>query len=451
MPPRKKEPIKLANPLYSRAAESAILGLAIREKGDVANGIVAELAEDDFFDGQNRTIFCALRTILDDSSDINPVSVAVRSGCTGVYLADLVNSAGECSPGDSGSLVQEIQRAAALRRVSKVIGAANDSIQNGERSADEILIELEAGLYSGRASAAKDAREAWGVAKDVLTNFANRYKSGGGTEISTGLKEVDRAIIGVRGGKVWVVGGRPGMGKTALSGTVNDAVLQQGYGTLIFSMEMQAEELIERHIAAMTHVNSRKIASGKNVTQEELSRLMGVSQRVPRDLWYIDDTTYSLSGIRRRSKIVANRLARRGTKLGLIIVDYLQLATAGLESREQDIAAVSRGLKALSKEHDCMVMALSQLNRSCETRDNKRPTMSDLRESGAIEQDADIITFVYRDSVYNKSADREDAELIVAKQRAGPIGTIHLKYSGPLVRFFDAPQMDSEVIGNEAT
>jgi replicative DNA helicase len=177
--------------------------------------------------------------------------------------------------------------------------------------------------------------------------------------------------------------------------------------------------------------------SAKDVTSEELGRVSAAVGATTRDHWFIDDRTYNIAGIRRRARIVHQRMARKGIKLGLVILDYIQLAGENGDGREQSVSAISRGCKLMAKELDCTVLALSQLNRQCEFRDDKRPMLSDLRESGSIEQDADWVGFVYREHLYEQSCPPEDAEFIIRKQRSGPLGTVHLRYNPKLVTFQD--------------
>jgi replicative DNA helicase len=200
---------------------------------------------------------------------------------------------------------------------------------------------------------------------------------------------------------------------------------------------MQAEELLERELAFQSKTNLRKILAAKDVTPEELERIRSVVGVLEPGQWAIEDSVYNIAGIRRRARVCASRMHRAGLKIGVVIIDYLQLAGDNGEGREQSVAAISRGCKLLAKELGCTVLAISQLNRMCELRDDKRPFMSDLRESGSIEQDADIVAFVYREHIYDNSFPAEEAEVIIRKHRSGPTGTIHLKYNPQLVCFLD--------------
>lgn len=445
-PQKRREPKSTGlNPLVVKESERAALGLAINEKGEPSQRLVTELEEGDFFYEDTRAVFCAIRSICDEGVDCNVVTVAARSGVRREDVSDYCSGADSLSPSDIPGLVQEIRRASSLRKLSKVIAEAQGLISAGKQTSEDILQVLEQGLYTGNRDG-KDAEDAYKVTERVLGEFLNRTTSGGGVEVSTGLRDVDTSIIGLRPAKMIVVGARPGMGKTAFAGTLTDAVLKQGLGVLTFSMEMTSDELVERHVAALSQVNARKILTGKDMTREEIGRVLGSQPQMQQHRWFIDDTTYSITGMRRRAKMVSSRLVRNGSRLGLIVVDYIQLANGDdRDGREKSVADVSRGAKRMAKECGCAVLALSQLNRNCDARENKRPLLADLRESGSIEQDADCVIFLYRDSMYNRNAPEDEAEAIVAKQRNGKVGTIPLRYMGNLVRFMDATNVASNM------
>ncbi len=282
--------------------------------------------------------------------------------------------------------------------------------------------------------------DASGVMDSVITEFAERRLGLGPPEISTGLRALDRAIIGLRPGRVMVLAGRPSMGKSALADSIRRAVVAQGHAALQFSLEMGAPEILERELAFQSQMNLRKIMSPKDTTDDEYTRVLAIKGTVPTGLWSVYDNCFSMPEIQRKARVAAARIKKAGLRLGIIVIDYLQLCSdVGTEGRQQSVSASSRLAKLMSKEMQCTVLLLSQLNRSCEFRPDRRPIMSDLRESGAVEQDADIVAFIYRDSVYNQMISPEDAELILRKQRSGPIGTIRLRFNPKVVSFEDAP------------
>ncbi len=278
------------------------------------------------------------------------------------------------------------------------------------------------------------------VMDGVVDAFMERRLGHGEPEISTGIAALDRAIIGLRPGRMFVLAARPSMGKSACADSIRRAVISQGYAVLQFSLEMSSEEIGERELAFRAQINLRKVMAAKEVTDDELARVTGARGTVSKGLWRVYDTCFSMDEIQRRSRAAKKQLARKGKKIGLVIIDYLQLLSdTGNEGRQQSVSACSRMTKLLAKELECTVMALSQLNRGCEFREDKRPMMSDLRESGSIEQDADIVAFVYREHVYNQNTSPEDAELIIRKQRSGPIGTIRIRFNPRTVHFDDVP------------
>ncbi|HQQ53943.1 MAG TPA: replicative DNA helicase, partial [Ottowia sp.] len=256
------------------------------------------------------------------------------------------------------------------------------------------------------------------------------------TGVPTGFIDLDRMTAGLQPGDLVVLAARPSMGKTAFAINIAEHVaLHEQLPVAVFSMEMGASQLAVRIVGSIGRIDQGHLRTGK-LTDEEWPRLTEAIERLRNVSLHIDETP-GLTPSELRAN--ARRLARQCGKLGLIVVDYLQLmsgSSSGDENRATELGEISRGLKALAKELQCPVIALSQLNRSVEQRTDKRPMMSDLRESGAIEQDADIIMFIYRDDYYNKDS-REPgvAEIIIGKQRNGPTGTVKLAFIKPLTRF----------------
>jgi len=255
------------------------------------------------------------------------------------------------------------------------------------------------------------------------------------TGVPTGMLDLDRMTSGLQEGDLIIVAGRPSMGKTAFSVNIGENVaIDSGLPVAIFSMEMGGTQLAMRMLGSVGRIDQQRLKTGR-LKDEDWPKLTSAIQRMNDAPIFIDETP-ALSSIELRSR--ARRLARKCGKLGLIIVDYLQLMSANApgENRATEISEISRNLKSLAKELNCPVIALSQLNRSLEQRPNRRPVMSDLRESGAIEQDADLILFIYRDEVYNPdSPDKGTAEIIIGKQRNGPIGQVRMTFLGQFTKF----------------
>jgi replicative DNA helicase len=257
------------------------------------------------------------------------------------------------------------------------------------------------------------------------------------TGVPTGFIDLDERTAGLQAGDLVIIAGRPSMGKTAFALNIAEHVaVDNGLPVAVFSMEMGGTQLAMRMLGSISRVDQHKMRTGRLNDEEwqKLSSAMGKLHEAP---IHIDETA-ALNAMELRSR--ARRLRRQCGKLGLIVIDYLQLmsSTGGqTENRATEISEISRGLKALAKELECPVVALSQLNRALEQRQDKRPMMSDLRESGAIEQDADVILFIYRDEVYypDKQESKGRAEVIIGKQRNGPIGKIDLAFLGQYTRF----------------
>ena len=275
------------------------------------------------------------------------------------------------------------------------------------------------------------------VTAKVVTKLDELSKLEGNiTGLTTGFLELDNKTYGMQSGDLIIVAARPSMGKTTFAMNLVESVLFNcDLPALVFSMEMPADSIAMRLISAFGRVNQGHLRSG-NLDADEWSKVTSSMVHLQQKHLYIDDSSaLPPTEVRARARRIAKQ---HGGKLGCIMVDYLQLMKVpGMgDNRVGEISEISRSLKALAKEMNCPVIALSQLNRSLENRPNKRPVMSDLRESGAIEQDADLIMFIYRDEVYNKeSKEAGTAEIIIGKQRNGPIGTVRLAFEGQYTRF----------------
>ena len=337
----------------------------------------------------------------------------------------------------------EIVRERAIRR--KLI-AASDEIATSAfnpqgRGVDKILDEAEQRIFKIGEEGSR-MKEGFQSMDLLVTKLIDRVQEMADnpndiTGVPTGFIDLDRMTAGLQAGDLVVLAARPSMGKTAFAINIAEHVaLEEGLPVAVFSMEMGAAQLAVRIVGSIGRIDQSHLRTGR-LTDEEWPRLTEAIERLRTVSLHIDETPGLTPSELRAS---ARRLARQQGKLGLIVVDYLQLMTGSVsegENRATELGEISRGLKALAKELQCPVLALSQLNRSVEQRTDKRPMMSDLRESGAIEQDADIIMFIYRDDYYNKekSAEPGVAEIIIGKQRNGPTGTVKLTFVKPLTRF----------------
>jgi replicative DNA helicase len=311
------------------------------------------------------------------------------------------------------------------------------------KEARQLLDEAESRVFKIAQEGARTSQgfqEIQPLLSQVVERIDELYHREGDTDVTgipTGFVDLDRMTSGLHPGDLAIVAGRPSMGKTAFSMNIAEHVaIEQGLPVAVFSMEMGAVQLAMRMLGSVGMLDQHRMRTGK-LRAEDWPRVTHAVQRMQDAQVYIDETP-GLTAVDLRAR--ARRLARQCGKLGLIVIDYIQLMSSSGrgENRATEISDISRSLKSLAKELECPVVALSQLNRSLEQRPNKRPIMSDLRESGAIEQDADLILFIYRDEVYNPdSPDKGTAEIIIAKQRNGPIGTTRLTFQGESTRFLN--------------
>ncbi|SDX59975.1 replicative DNA helicase [Marinobacter mobilis] len=435
-------------PPHSLEAEQAVLGglmLDNRRFDEVSEIISSE----DFYRQDHRLIFAAAERLAGDSEPLDVVTLAEfldRAGdiedAGGLsYLAELA----EKTPGAANirAYAEIVRERAVLRKLIEVSGGIVDSAFNPQgRTSDELLDEAERQVFNIAESRNKQGTGPQSI-NPVLTKALGRieelFESDGSiTGLTSGFRDLDERTSGMQPSDLIIVAGRPSMGKTTFAmNLVENALLKTGEPILVFSMEMPADSIVMRMLSSLGRIDQTKVRSGK-LEEDDWPRLTSAVSLLKDKPLYIDDTA-GLSPTEMRSR--ARRVAREnGGKLGLIMVDYLQLmrVPGNTEGRTAEISEISRSLKGIAKELNCPVVALSQLNRSLEQRPNKRPVNSDLRESGAIEQDADVIMFVYRDEVYNEDTpDKGIAEIIIGKQRNGPIGTLRLAFIGKYTKFED--------------
>jgi replicative DNA helicase len=444
-------PESLRLPPQSVEAEQAVLGgLMLSE--EAWDQVAERVGEHDFYRREHKQIFRVMLGLAEQNQprDMITVSQALQQlgqleSAGGVaYLSDLARNTP--SAANISAYADIVRERSVLRQLISVSNKISDRAYNpkGARSA-EILDEAESGIFAIAEQQQKGSGPR--AIKDVLTNAVGRIEElfrnkQPVTGVSTGFDELDKMTAGLQPSDMVVVAARPSMGKTTFAMNLCESVaIKSGKPVLVFSMEMPAESIVMRMLASLGRINLRNILSGR-LTQDDWTRIASAMQLLTPQKFFIDDTpALSPMDIRARARRVAREC---GGELGLIMVDYLQLMQVpGVENRVNEISEISRSLKSLAKELSVPVIALSQLNRSLEQRPNKRPVMSDLRESGAIEQDADLIIFLYRDEVYNKEKSEEKgiAEVIIGKQRNGPIGTVRLAFRGEFTRFDDlAPE-----------
>ena len=430
------------------AERSVIGGLLLSAEGWDA---IAELVTaSDFYRPEHRAIFRQIALLVDRGEPIDVVTVADRLLATGEldaagghqYLAELAEQTPTAA--NIRAYATAVHERAVLRKlILAAQGIADTGFHPDGRSAEELLDEAERRIMQIGEDGPKTGgpRTMEPLLTGALERIEELFNSGGDiTGLTTGFLDLDGMTSGLQPSDLVIVAGRPSMGKTSFAmNLVENAALASDQPILVFSMEMPAESLVIRMLSSLGRIDQGRVRTGK-LEQDDWPKLSSAMNKLKDTRIMIDDTP-ALTPTELRSR--ARRVAREHGQLGMIMVDYLQLmrVAGSSEGRTAEISEISRSLKAIAKEFRCPMVALSQLNRSLEARPNKRPVNSDLRESGAIEQDADVIMFIYRDEVYHEdSLDRGVAEIIIGKQRNGPIGTCKLAFQGEYTRFDNLSQ-----------
>ena len=437
-------------------AERSVLG-ALLISSDSWDSMAEVVAAGDFYRPEHRAIFRQIALLVDRGEPVDVITVADRLLATGeldaagghTYIAELA----EQTP--TASNVRAYAKAVRERSVLRqLITAAQDIASAGfnpeGRSSEELVDEAERLIMqiSEGGQKAGGPQAMGSLLTGALERIEELYNTGGDiTGLTTGFIDLDRMTSGLQSSDLVIVAGRPSMGKTSFAmNVVENAAMVSERPIMVFSMEMPAEQLVIRMLSSLGRIDQSRVRTGK-LEQDDWPKLSNATAKLKDTHIFIDDTP-ALTPTELRSRV--RKLIREQGDLGMIMVDYLQLMrVAGTnEGRTAEISEISRSLKAIAKEFRCPVVALSQLNRSLEQRPNKRPVNSDLRESGAIEQDADVIMFIYRDEVYNEdSPDKGVAEIIIGKQRNGPIGSCRLSFQGKFTRFENLARGDYENYG----
>ena len=429
---------------HSIEAEQSVLG-GLLLSADAWDAVSEAVVDGDFYRPDHRLIFRQIAKLAEASEPVDVITVADKLEARGEldaagglpYLAELAQNTPSAS--NIRAYAQVVRERASLRQLIEAAQEIAESGFNPEgRTSDELVDEAERRIMqiSEQGPKAGGPQGVNPLLQAALGRIEELFNSGGDiTGLSTGFKDLDGMTSGLQPSDLVIVAGRPSMGKTSFAmNLVEHAILHQERPILVFSMEMPADSLIIRMLSSVGRIDQTRIRNGK-LEQEDWPKLSTAVSKLKDVPLYIDDTAaLTPTEVRSRSR----RVAREHGQLGMIMVDYLQLMqiAGSSEGRTAEISEISRSLKAIAKEFQCPVVALSQLNRSLENRPNKRPVNSDLRESGAIEQDADVIMFIYRDEVYNEeSPDKGVAEIIIGKQRNGPIGICRLAFIGQFTRF----------------
>jgi replicative DNA helicase len=435
-------------PPHSVEAEQAVLG-GLMIDNTVWDNIADVLLPDDFYRPEHQLIFKVMAQHGEVSSPIDVVTLTESldslnelEGAGGTdYLSELViNAPGTANIETYADIIRE--RAVLRRLISVAHNIAESSYNPAGKKADEILDEAENQVFNVNDERAKG--EGPVHVSPLVSKAVDRVDELAGlgsdlTGLTSGFMDLDKMTSGWQKSDLIIVAGRPSMGKTAFAmNLVENAVMNTDNAVVVFSLEMPAESLIFRMLSSIGKIDQTRLRTGK-LNDEDWPGFNAAVKELKDKPLYIDDSgNITPMEMRARLRRIERQFKQEGKSLGLVVVDYLQLMQlkGTTENRVGEISEISRSLKLLARDFECPVIAVSQLNRGLEQRPNKRPVMSDLRESGAIEQDADVITFIYRDEVYNEdSPDKGVAEIIIGKQRNGPIGTIRLSFLGQLTRF----------------
>ncbi|HEY1058934.1 MAG TPA: replicative DNA helicase [Limnobacter sp.] len=445
-------------PPHSLEAEQSVVGGLLLDNqawdriGDV-------IRADDFYRYDHRLIFEHIAKLIDNSrpADVITVYEALQSSGKADDVGGLayLNTLATNTPSAANirRYAEIVRDRAVLRRLITIADEICTSALNPQgKDTKAILDEAESKIFKIAEDGARGAggfqelQPVLGKVVERIDELYHRDNQDDITGISTGFADLDAKTSGLQPGDLIIVAGRPSMGKTAFSLNIGEHVaVEEGHAVAVFSMEMAATQLAMRLLGSVGRLDQHRLRTGR-LNDEDWPRLTYAVEKMQNAQLFIDETP-ALSPMEVRAR--CRRLARQCGQLGLIIIDYLQLmgSSSPGENRATEISEISRSLKGLAKELGCPVIALSQLNRGLEQRPNKRPVMSDLRESGAIEQDADVILFIYRDEVYNPdSPDKGTAEIIIGKQRNGPIGAVRVTFLGQYTKFenYAGPQPESE-------
>ncbi len=437
-------------PPSNAEAEKAVLGIAL-----VDNSVIPELVNllrpEQFYYQDNRLIY---RTILELFSDKQPVDLMTlshalerRSRLEEAGGAEYIATLPDAAPvlGNFEHYAQIICEKYKLREIIRSLNEVLVHAYGDSASIDQIINLATQRLYDVREDQNTTGFEKIGpVVAGLLNSFAQDEAEQGHRSVSSGFAEIDNILGGLKKGALIVIAARPGMGKTALALNIaRQAAFQGQAGTAIFSLEMSKEELATRILSSYLAIDSQKF-NEHNIREAEWDKLRQAFSDIYPAPIYIDDR----SGTSTLDMLAKCRQLKLEGKLDLVVVDYLQLMAGNggaRESRQQEISDISRQLKVMARELDVPVIALSQLSRSCEARSDKRPVLSDLRDSGAIEQDADVVMFIYRDSVYNNDsapAETESAELIIAKNRHGQTRKVNIGWLPAYTTFYEYDYSD---------
>jgi replicative DNA helicase len=427
----------------SEESERVILGAVLLDNAVIAQA-VEHLKPADFYSPLNRRVFAAMIALFEKQKQIDPILIGEELKKEGSLesiggISTITNlTFGLPHFANIEEYITVVRDKSIVRNLIRTCNAITSEALAEEDDAEVILDHAEQEIFKlAEARTRESFTRIAPVAERVLARVRERAagEMTGITGLSTGFTELDDLTSGLQRTDLVIVAGRPSMGKTALCLTIaQNAALRSNAVVALFSLEMSKEQLVTRMLSSEAHINAHRFRTG-HLMSNEWERLAGAIGTLSEAKIFIDDTP-AISALEIRAK--SRRLAAEQKALDLIVVDYLQLmgGSRRTESRQQEVSQISRELKGLAKEMDTPVLALSQLSRAPEARNPPKPLMSDLRESGSIEQDADVVAFIYREDYYKETEENKGlAELIVAKQRNGPTGTIKLAFLKEFTRF----------------
>ncbi len=457
--------------LHNLNIEKALLSSILFEPS-LFEDIASIIKKDDFYLPFHQVLFGAMEELEHENLPIDSEFLKKRLSGKKEYKEDLFEEVILTSPvSNVQAYAGELKELSIKRKLLKYTTEVKGVAIEGELSSSDLLDIVQKKLYEISVdSSSSDFRDSPEIVSSTLEHIKEMKQRGnnGVVGVDTGFSDLNRLTTGFGEGDLVIIGARPSMGKTALTLNLAQKALDDGRGVAIFSLEMPAEQLMLRMLSAKTSIPLQSLRVG-DMSDDEWSRLSSAMDMMSNQKLFVDDDG-SLNVHQLRSKL--RKLKTNHPEISLCVIDYLQLMSGGAKDRHQEVSEISRGLKMLARELNIPILALSQLNRTLESRSDKRPILSDIRESGSIEQDADIIMFVYRDDVYRAKEEKErekrakdegreyksdfkekmeeSAEIIIGKNRNGPLGTAKLIFQKRFTRFVDGGSTPVEIVYESA-
>ena len=431
-------------------AEQSVIGAMLIDKSAIAQ-VLEKLKEDDFYRDGHRAIYKAIQEMFSKDIAVDLVTLLEYLKTTDMldkaggvtYISEL--SASIPTTANLGAYIRIVEEKSTLRRLIKASTAIIEESYNGGSDVEKVIDSAQKKMFD--IAEKKDSKEYEALSNVLERGFLEIERlfnnKGEITGVGSGIRALDDKTSGFQKGDMVLIAARPSMGKTTFSLNIaENAALKEGKSVVIFSLEMSKEQLAYKLLCSQASVDMLKLRTG-NLEDADWERIAMATGPLSKAKIYIDDTA-GMSIMEMRSKC---RKIKMEHGIDMILIDYLQLmsGSSGSDNRQQEVSEISRGIKALAKEMECPIIALSQLSRAPEQRADHRPMLSDLRESGSIEQDADVVMFLYRDEYYNKETEEKGiGECIIAKQRNGPVGTVKMAWIGAHSKFADIDLVHKE-------